>query len=594
MVRRDSFQNGFSLALGAVVLLILLYIGWQFLQAVMAIATPFIAAIIISLLLDPLVLKIQKRFASNNRNKAVLLVFGIFLICFMGLIAFLIPNLIAQAARLVSFFAPVSYRIERAPAEGGHWFTVEEELSGANYTVRNLSNDRTYQFRVTAKDAEGHVSELPVVATTPREKSADTPSPSSTPSPSPSPSPATMPTPNTDPSPASPFSTTATPTPKPDTNRRQDEIREAQDTSVGVLTAIPGDGEVKLFWKPPATVRSQFERFRATVDNFLVEHRKIGPFSLPPSIEALLSQYSAQISQALQQSATRFAAIVTESASKLLNVLLIPILTLYILVDMARLRARFLFLLPDNTRTHFLRVANDVGGAFSNYLRGMFILSTLYGIVATIIYFLSGLNAYALLLGFVAGLFYSIPFIGPLITLTLLGIISLAAGLPIVKVGILLVIAFLQNMFFDNVMTPRVVGKSVGLHPITTMFSLFLGGQLFGLLGMLFAVPLAASVQITLGRLFPKISDPVPLSVLLQGPEAEEEKRELGLPTESATAASVETNEATQTAASPTVNPEFQPVAPTSEAATPPTETSATPPDVPEQPGKSPYSMDSE
>jgi predicted PurR-regulated permease PerM len=582
MVRRDYFQTGFSLALGAVVLLILLYVGWQFLLAVMAIVTPFVGAVIISLLLDPLVVRIQKRFASNDRNKAVLIVFALFMICFLGLIAFLVPNLIVQTARLVSFFAPVTYRLERAPAEGGRWLTIAEEFNATNYTVRNLTNGQAYQFRVTAKDAEGHVYELPLAAATPQDKSTngngDAPPPTPTPSPDAVPTPVI--TPEADLLPARPFPETPSPAPDSPANRRQEQIQQGVDASSGVLTVIPGDGEVKMFWKPPSTVRSQFERLRATVDNWLLEHRKIGPISLPANIEALQSQYSAQISRALQQAATRFANIVTESASKLLTLVLIPILTFYILADMARLRARFLFLLPDGTRRHFLRVANDIGGSFSGYLRGMFTLSVLYGIIGTVIYFAFGLNAYALLLGFVAGLLYAVPFIGPLITLSLVAIISLAAGLPIVKILVLLAVSFGQNMVFDNFLTPRVVGKSVGLHPITTMFSLFLGGQLFGLLGMLFAVPLAASVQLSLTRLFPKLGEPVPLSVLLEGPEAEDKKvvEEIseGRPSETVSATS------TPIIVSPSET----------QSATAPREASATLPAAPEPPGKSPYSMD--
>ena len=66
------------------------------------------------------------------------------------------------------------------------------------------------------------------------------------------------------------------------------------------------------------------------------------------------------------------------------------------------------------------------------------------------------------------------------------------------------------QQLFDQVITPRVVGGLVGLHPVVSLFALTAGGQLFGLPGMIFAVPVAASVQVVLTALWPELVEPLP------------------------------------------------------------------------------------
>ena len=79
------------------------------------------------------------------------------------------------------------------------------------------------------------------------------------------------------------------------------------------------------------------------------------------------------------------------------------------------------------------------------------------------------------------------------------------------------------NALFDNFVVPKVVGNSVGLNPLLTMFVLLLGGTLFGLLGMLVAVPLAGSIQAVLMRRFPKLSSATPMMLYRIGKAKKEQ-----------------------------------------------------------------------
>ena len=153
---------------------------------------------------------------------------------------------------------------------------------------------------------------------------------------------------------------------------------------------------------------------------------------------------------------------------------------------------------------------------FGNYVRGMVIVCSAYGVAAMGLFFLFHLNAYAILLGFAAGVLYAVPYLGALSTVTLAGIVSLSVGNSPTVTLILLALLFSINLVFDNFLVPRVVGDSVGLHPLLTIFALFLGGELFGIWGMLLSVPVGASIQVVLFRIFPKLCEATPVGMTLR------------------------------------------------------------------------------
>ena len=365
-LRRDSFTVGFWAALGAATLLLLAFTGGRVITAALAVITPFVAAFVIALLLDPLVDKLQRHvgFLHRRRTPAVLLIYLLFLLSFVALLTFLVPNLVGQATDLAQQFPTYVQN------------------------VRKLAND------------------------------------------------------------------------------------------------------------------------------WLVQHRTIGPVHLPANIETLSAEYSNQLDALLKTSAQRTVALIIGSVTGLLNVVLIPIITFYLLTDLPRLRGRVLFLMPERFRPFVMSAASDMGGVFGNYIRGMLIVSVAYGLVATVIFFLFDLRSYALLLGFAAGLLYAVPFVGPFVTALLAGVVSLATGHSIGSTGLLLAVVLAQNQAFDNFVVPRVVGDSVGLHPLLTLFALFMGGEMFGLWGMLLSVPVAASIQVVLFRRFPKLSAPTPIGLV--------------------------------------------------------------------------------
>jgi predicted PurR-regulated permease PerM len=121
----------------------------------------------------------------------------------------------------------------------------------------------------------------------------------------------------------------------------------------------------------------------------------------------------------------------------------------------------------------------------------------------------AGLRDYALTLAITAGLLYTIPYFGALVSTVLIGLVALAThGLTLALIVVLIMI-FIHQVVFDNILAPRIIGGSVNLHPLLTLIALMSGGTLFGVGGTLLAVPIAAAFQVILIRLFPQFKTDV-------------------------------------------------------------------------------------
>ncbi len=253
---------------------------------------------------------------------------------------------------------------------------------------------------------------------------------------------------------------------------------------------------------------------------FLTTHHKIGPFTLPSSFDQLTQQFSGRASALVQGAGGKVVTFLLGSATVVIQMILTLIVAFYFLSDLDRLRARLFYLAPEKWRKMMGQIGGDVGGVFSDYLRGLLIVCALYG--AFTIGLLYGLSLfhhpmarYALLVGAAAGVLYAVPYLGAFSTALITFLVAFAAATADHASGLgfggaALVATLLLNQVFDNVVTPRVVGGGVGLHPIMALFALVIGGELFGIWGMLLSVPIAGSIQAILFRLYPRLKTPTP------------------------------------------------------------------------------------
>lgn len=231
---------------------------------------------------------------------------------------------------------------------------------------------------------------------------------------------------------------------------------------------------------------------------------------LPTTSNEILARYQADITRGLQTLASRLLQLFAGSLSKLSWMAIIPIVTFYLLQEIEPLRARVVHLVPAQHRTRFLELSESVGAVFSGYVRGLIVVCAGYAVVTGVVLALLFRLPYSLMIALVSGVLYAVPYVGAVATIAIAALVAVAtqhaAGF-ILGVGVAML---LVNQLFDQAVTPRVVGGLVGLHPVVSLFALTAGGQLFGLPGMILAVPVAASGQVVLTALWPQLAEPLP------------------------------------------------------------------------------------
>ncbi|BCZ47880.1 AI-2E family transporter [Clostridium gelidum] len=136
-------------------------------------------------------------------------------------------------------------------------------------------------------------------------------------------------------------------------------------------------------------------------------------------------------------------------------------------------------------------VLNEV---FGKFIRGQLLEAFFVGVLSAIALSIIGIK-YAIVIGIIGGLSNMIPYVGPLVATVLAAIMGLLSGQPIKILYAIIAMQVVQQID-NNLLAPKIVGDSVGLHPVFTMMAILIGGTVGGLLGMLLAVPIAASIRV--------------------------------------------------------------------------------------------------
>ncbi len=213
-----------------------------------------------------------------------------------------------------------------------------------------------------------------------------------------------------------------------------------------------------------------------------------------------LRQSLTTLGSAIQSRGIELLNGVLASAASLLNlamlVVLVPVITFYLLMDWDRMVAQIDRLLPRDHAPVIRRLAHDIDATLAAFIRGQGTVCVILGTYYAVALMLAGLQ-FGLIVGFVAGLISFIPYIGAIVG----GV--LAVGLALFQfwgdwwmIGAVGAIFVAGQMLEGNILTPNLVGGSVGLHPVWLIFALSAFGMLFGFVGMLVAVPVSAALGV--------------------------------------------------------------------------------------------------
>ena len=173
-----------------------------------------------------------------------------------------------------------------------------------------------------------------------------------------------------------------------------------------------------------------------------------------------------------------------------------PVVAFYLLLDWDRMVKTVDNWIPRNNLAAVREISTDMDKAIAGFVRGQGSVCLILGIYYAIGLTLAGLN-FGLLIGLFSGLISFVPYAGSLVGLVLaLGVALVQFWPDYVSIGIVLVVFFTGQFVEGNILQPKLVGKSVNLHPVWLMFALFAFGSLFGFVGLLIAVPASAALAV--------------------------------------------------------------------------------------------------
>lgn len=189
-------------------------------------------------------------------------------------------------------------------------------------------------------------------------------------------------------------------------------------------------------------------------------------------------------------------------SKSLLAILVTMVSSIYFMLDSSRVGKFFLRFVPHDKKVTVVNLSSQMNVMLSKYVSGQLILIFLMSVVAFCFLSAFGIK-YALLIAIISGVLEIIPVLGPFCAITLAtGVAVAQLGFTYVTLGIPLCF-FIARQIEDYIVVPRVIGHAVELHPLAVIFAVLVGETMAGALGMLVAIPVAASVKLILDFVYP-------------------------------------------------------------------------------------------
>src|SRR5216683_8364441 len=220
--------------------------------------------------------------------------------------------------------------------------------------------------------------------------------------------------------------------------------------------------------------------------------RRLEGAGVPVSVTDLYGQVPAKLSQIAGTVAADALGFVSATANVLFNFTLVLIIAFIMLIDGDQLWRRFLAALSPELRSEAELLRQSADRSFGGFIRGSLILGLIYGVATLAILVPLGVP-FAGVLAVFSGLFVMIPFFGPILAMVPVLVITFL-GAPNAFLPVLILQLVLQQVML-NVVSPRIMSKAIGIHPIFVFLALLLGAKIAGFWGVLLGVPIAGVVN---------------------------------------------------------------------------------------------------
>jgi predicted PurR-regulated permease PerM len=204
-----------------------------------------------------------------------------------------------------------------------------------------------------------------------------------------------------------------------------------------------------------------------------------------------LNEFIRQFTERAQNISSTLSSLVNQ----LINLILIPFITFYFLRDFDELISYVREKTPERHKGRAEIIYNRVNSILSLYIRGKILAAFIITLITWIALEIMGIH-FALILGLVTGFLSILPYVGPVLTFVIGAVIGLLNPTPEMSVlKILAVLAVIQLLDLV-IISPKVVGEKLGLHPVLLIFSLFVFGKVLGLFGLLISIPVTAILKV--------------------------------------------------------------------------------------------------
>ncbi|WP_062355598.1 AI-2E family transporter [Bacillus kwashiorkori] len=212
----------------------------------------------------------------------------------------------------------------------------------------------------------------------------------------------------------------------------------------------------------------------------------------PIGIQEQIEHGFEAINNGIERFAEKTLKFVFAVFNSLFIIILIPFIAFYMIKDSDYLADFFWYIVPNKWRNETRRFIENVNESLGNYIRGQLMVCGLIGVVSSVLFWLIDLK-YPLLLGFIVGATNVIPYFGPIIGA--IPAVIIAATTSVKLVIFVIIIIFVLQFIEGNILSPLIVGKSLKMHPLLIMFSILLGGEVGGVIGLIVAVPIVAIIK---------------------------------------------------------------------------------------------------
>ncbi len=213
--------------------------------------------------------------------------------------------------------------------------------------------------------------------------------------------------------------------------------------------------------------------------------------NLQQAVIAEISTRIEDITRAIPNGILNFVAQSASALTKMLNLVLVPFLSFYILKDFELIKYRVKMLFPRRYRQRASEIYVIVDRILGSYLRGALTVAFINSIVISSLMSIWGVK-YPLVIGLISGLLDMIPYFGIIVSMSVAVLIALFGDSPGFQVAMVIVSFLGMNLTETTILYPKIIGSKIGVHPVLLILALLVFGYFMGFLGLLVAVPTTA------------------------------------------------------------------------------------------------------